>query len=163
MAYFERFVAFSLLHEEIDKSIQKIKSEYMSRFGLHSSDAILLAMLDQHPEGLTAAALARACGVDRAIISRALPNLISSGTVTYAEESAKKHSYRAPLGLSDRGRDVVKKMHDLSVLVVKTASGEIPTEELAVFYRVMRTINRNLADHARLLEEETEEKGSTTS
>lgn len=63
MAHFERFVAFTLLHEEIGKSIQRIKTEYMQQFGLRSGDALFLAILARHPEGLSAAALARECGV----------------------------------------------------------------------------------------------------
>lgn len=148
MAHFERFVAFTLLHEEIGKSIQRIKTEYMQQFGLRSGDALFLAILARHPEGLSAAALARECGVDKAVISRALPVLLSSGAVTLGDGAAEKHAYRARLCLSECGREIVEKMRTYSVSAVKTASTGISTEDLAVFYRVLRTINQNLTEHA---------------
>ena len=144
MAHFERFVAYTLLHEEIGKNIQRIKTEYMQRFGLRSGDALFLAILARHPEGLTAAALARECGVDKAVISRALPTLLSSGAVTYGDGMAEKHAYRARLCLSERGREIVAEMRTYSVTAVKSASTGISPEDLAVFYRVLRTINQNL-------------------
>lgn len=157
MAHFERFVAFSLLHEEIGKSIQRIKTEYMQRFGLRSGDALFLAMLDRYPDGMTAAALARACGVDKAVISRALPTLLSSGAVVYADAAAKSHGYRARLCLSERGREIVKEMRASSVSAVKTASDGIAGEEIAVFYRVLRAINQNLSEYTVPRSEEGEE------
>ena len=159
MLPFERFVAFTLLHEEIDKNLLRIKSEYMCRFGLRSSDALLLAILCSHPEGLTAATLAKKCGVDRAVISRALPDLIASGAVRYADGAETKRSYRARLALTEEGMAIITKMVDLSALVVGEASAEVSSEDLATFYRVLRTINQNLTAHAQRLEAASLEKG----
>ena len=159
MQQFERFVAFTLLHDEIGKSLQKIKTEYMCRFGLRSSDALFLAILCSHPEGLTAAALAKACGVDRAVISRALPDLLASGAVSYAEGQASSRGYRARLLLTERGKQVITEMTELSALVVGEASKEVPAEDLATFYRVLRTIDRNLTAHAHKLETSAAEEG----
>lgn len=152
MSHFERFITFTLLHEEIGKSLQKIKTEYMCRFGLRSSDALFLAILREHPEGLTAAALAKKCGVDRAVISRALPDLLASGTVCYAEGTVPRRSYRARLFLSEKGVRIINEMTELSVVVVGAASSEVPREDLATFYRVLQTIKNNLADHAQKLD-----------
>lgn len=156
MAHFERFVAFSLLHEEIGKSILRIKTEYMQRFGLRSTDALFLAMLDRHPEGMTAAALARECGVDKAVVSRALPTLLSSGAVVYADGAENRHGYRARLCLSARGEEIVREMQAFSVSAVKAASKGIAGEEIAVFYRVLRAINQNLKEHTVPEDEEGE-------
>ena len=79
MADLERFVAFSMLTEESGKSMQRIKSAYMQALGLHSGDALILAVLGKHGEGLSSAALARACHLDRAAVSRALPHLLEGG------------------------------------------------------------------------------------
>ena len=156
MAHFERFVAFTLLHEEIGKSIQRIKTEYMQKFGLRSGDALFLAILFHHPEGLTAAALARACGVDKAVISRALPVLLSSGAVAYADDTAEKHNYRARVSLTERGRAIVEAMRAYSVSAVKAASADVAPEDIALFYRVLRTINQNLKGHTALADGEGE-------
>ena len=161
MADFERFVAFTLLHEEIGKSIQKIKTEYMGRFGLRSGDAMTLAILDRHPDGLTAAEIARKCGVDKAVISRALPDLLSSGSVMYTDGSSVKRNYRARLRLSPQGEQIVAEMNRFSVETVRASSGDIPDADMITFYRVMRTINKNLSSHARLLENEPHRKGDS--
>ena len=161
MVHFERFVAFTLLHEEIGKSLQKIKSEYMCRFGLRSTDALILAILFAHPDGLSAAALAKECGVDRSVISRALPALLSSGAVAYTEAGNRRRSYRAPLLLTETGTRIITEMNEASVRIVGAASAGVSPEELTVFYRVMRTINKNLADHAEEPEADTSEKGAS--
>ena len=159
MLPFERFVSFTLLHEEIYKNLQRIKTEYMCRFGLRSSDALPLAILCSHPEGLTAAALAKKCGVDRAVISRALPDLITSGAVRYADGAEARRGYRARLLLTERGMAIITEMVEFSALVVGEASGEVPAEKMTVFYDVLRTINQNLAAHAQKLEASAVEEG----
>ena len=158
---FKRFVAFTLLHEEIGKSIQKIKNESMSRFGLRSGDALTLVMLSQHPDGLSAAELARKCGVDKAVVSRALPALLASGAVVYTGAFAGKRGYRARISLSPKGEEIVAQMREYSVTSFKISSGELSNEELATFYRVMRTVNRNLTTYARALDEESRKKGDS--
>lgn len=158
---FKRFVAFTLLHEEIGKSIQKIKTEYMGRFGLRSGDALTLVTLAQHPEGLTAAELARKCGVDKAVISRALPTLISSGAVVHSDTGTGKHSYRARILLSQRGEEIVAQMREYAVASFQISSGDFSVEELTTFYRVMRTLNRNLTAYVLSLDEKSHEKGDS--
>ena len=131
----------------------------MSALGLHSSDAILLAVLSHHEEGLTAAALARECKVDRAAVSRALPALLDADILAYAEPGqTQKRNYRSSLVLTPKGIETVKKMQDFTVDTVKRTSDDIPSEELATFYRVFRKLEKRLADHASALEENTEER-----
>lgn len=158
MAYLERFVAFSLLNEESSKSLQRIKSAYMRTLGLHSGDAMLLAVLSEHEEGLSAAALSRACKLDRAAISRALPALLAEGVIAYADGHAQKRNYRSCLILTDKGKEQVKKIQVFTADTVRRTSEDIESEELATFYRVFRTIERRLADHAAALENAGEER-----
>ena len=158
MAYLERFVAFSILTEESGKSLQRIKAEYMKALGLHSTDALFLAVLHRHPEGLTAADLARACKVDRAVVSRSLPTLLSQGAVAYKEAPTEGRTYRSPLVLTEKGCDTVAKMRTFTVDTVRHTSADITNEELAVFYRTFRKIERRLAAHAEELEEKAQER-----
>ena len=160
MACFERFVAFSLLNEEIAKSMQKIRTSYMGRFGLRSGDAICLAMLERHPEGLSAAALAKACKVDRAVISRTVPLLMEEGMVSCYAPAEKKRGYRTLLFLTEKGRIVVKEMHEFAVETVRCASDGLSGDELAAFYRAFRTIERNLDNYAEQLETSADGKGT---
>ncbi|MBE6656578.1 MAG: winged helix-turn-helix transcriptional regulator [Ruminococcaceae bacterium] len=158
MAYLKRFVAFSMLNEESSKSLQRIKSAYMSSLGLHSGDAILLAVLNEHREGLSAAALSRACKLDRAAISRALPSLLSQGVISYSEPQVQGRNYRSLLVLTEKGVQTVKKMRAFTIDTVCRTSDDIGSEELATFYRVFRKLERRLAEHARTLEEKNGKK-----
>lgn len=160
MVHFERFVIFTLLHEEIGKSLQRIKSEYMCRFGLRSTDALILAILYAHPDGLTAAALAKECGVDRAMISRALPAIIASGAVCYAQET-RGRSYRTPILLTDKGKRIITEMNEASVRIVGAASAGVSDEELTTFYSVLHTINKNLAEQIEEPVSDSQEKGAS--
>lgn len=158
MAHLKRFVAFSMLNEESSKNMQRIKAAYMGTLGLHSGDAMLLAVLSRHEDGLSASELARACKLDKAAISRALPPLLEKGEVAYREPHTGKRSYRSRLILTEKGRETVKKMNAFTVDTVKRTSEDIPSEELATFYSVFRKIERRLAEHAAALEEKTEER-----
>ena len=160
MVHFERFVVFTLLHEEIGKSLQRIKSEYMCRFGLRSTDALILAILYAHPDGLTAAALAKECGVDRAMISRALPALIASGVVCYAQVS-RGRGYRTPILLTDKGKRIITEMNEASVRIVGAASAGVSEEDLTTFYSVLHTINQNLAEQIEEPVTDSQEKGAS--
>ena len=158
MAHLERFVAFSMLCEESSKSLQRIKTAYMAALGLHSSAALLLAVLSRHPEGLTSAALSRACKLDRAAISRALPTLLAEGVVSYEDEQPQKRNYRSRLLLTEKGVEAVKRIQSFTVDAVRHISGDIDNEELTVFYRVFRTLEKRLSDHAKELEGTGEER-----
>lgn len=155
MANLERFVAFSMLTEESSKSMQRIKAAYMKTLGLHSGDAILLAVLSRNVGGLSAAELARACKLDRAAVSRALPALLSSGVISYFEPQPQKRNYRSRLILTEKGVATVKKMHDFTIDTVHRTSDDIPIEEIATFYRVFRTLEKRLGEHADALEDKT--------
>ena len=158
MAYLERFVAFSMLTEESSKSMQRIKTAYMKTLGLHSGDAILLAVLCHHADGLSASELARACKLDRAAISRALPALLSKGVIEYLEPHPQKRNYKSKLVLTERGMDAVNQMHDFTIDTVRRTSDDISVEEIATFYRVFRTLEKRLNEHAQALEDASEER-----
>ena len=49
-------------------------------------------------------------------------------------------------------------MNAFTVDTVRRTSLDIPSEELAVFYRVFRRLEKRLAEHARELEEKNEER-----
>lgn len=158
MAHLERFVAFSMLCEESCKSLQRIKAAYMNKLGLQSGAALLLAVLCRHKDGLSAAALARACKLDRAAVSRAIPPLLEKGVIAYREEHPEKRNYRSPLVITEVGARTVEQIHRYTVDAVRRISGDIEGEELAAFYRVFRTLERRLSEHEEELERASEER-----
>ena len=156
MAILERFVAFSMLTEESSKSMQRIKAAYMGTLGLYSGDALFLAVLEKHPAGLSATALARECKLDKAAVSRALPHLLAAEVIAYAQAPVQGRSYRSPILLTPKGHDVLAKMDLFTADTVCHTSDDIPSEDLETFYRVFRTLESRLSDHAKLLEESGE-------
>lgn len=154
MAHIERFVAFSILNENIGKSLQKIKAEYMMQeFGLHSSDVLCLVILRDKEAGLSAAELARACKVDRSVISRAVPTLLDRGVIRYKDASGGGRNYRTPLVLTEAGVRMTDEIQAFTVESIKTISGDVDPDELACFYRVFRKLDRSLAEYAEKLEQ----------
>ena len=157
MAYFDRFVAFTTMIDDIGKSIQKIKTDRMERFGLQSTDALCLAVLSRRPEGLSLTALAAACRLDKAAVSRAMHRLFESGNVAY-RESATKNTYRAPLVLTDKGKAVVDAMRELAADAVTHASADVSPESLEILYTSLEQIRKSLARYASELEQGAQDK-----
>ena len=64
------FETFSLSIEQIGKNIRKYKDGQAAELGLRGIHVMLLHQLSKSKAGMTAAGLSRACGVNRAFISR---------------------------------------------------------------------------------------------
>jgi DNA-binding MarR family transcriptional regulator len=150
MVDLDRYILFTGYIEEIYKSVQKIKAERMSAFGLRSTDTTVIAMLSQHPEGLTATELAAKCKVDKAVVSRSVKMLFEAGAVKYASDGKK--NYRSRLMLDERGMEIALAMSSMARDAVAAANEGIAPEELQSFYKVLSTFNRNLKEHAKGIE-----------
>lgn len=153
MAYFDRFVAFTTMIDDIGKSIQKIKTDRMERFGLQSTDALCLAVLSRREEGLSLTALATACCLDKAAVSRAVHRLCESGAVTY-REGAGKNTYRAPLVLTEQGKRIVQEMHEYAADAVQHASANVSPELLTAVYEGLEQIRKDLSLYAREIDKD---------
>ena len=147
MAYFDRFVTFTTLNDDICKLMQKIKADRMERFGLQSTDALCLAVLSRESDGLSLTALATVCRLDKAAVSRAVHRLCERGAVAYRD--AAKSNYRAPLILTQAGEQIVQEMQEYVEHAVRRASDEVAPERLTVMYEVLEQIRQNLADYTR--------------
>ena len=79
--YLDRFIRFVLEVEKLDKAVQRTKNICMAQFGLRGGHVMCLCQLLRHPAGLTAAALARQCKVDRACVSRIVGELTDAGCI----------------------------------------------------------------------------------
>ena len=72
----ENAIIFSSTIEEIQKNIQRLKTQSMRQAGLGISDMSCLMMLKKHPEGLSSTELSRHCHLDKALISRTVQKLL---------------------------------------------------------------------------------------
>lgn len=141
--YAERFREFSGLVSRAEKALQRVKTENVKDYGLRGVHVSCLLALHERPEGLTATELASVCGVDRAQISRVTAELRGLDLVCEASPGPRRR-YRGALELTDEGRAAAAEMAGIVDEKLQRVSGDIPPEELTVFYRVFGAIVERL-------------------
>ena len=150
----QRFETFVTNITSIYRSIQKLKSQEMASLGLKGTHVMCLFQLRQHPEGLTSTQLAQLCEEDKAAISRALTELRERG-LTSVEETPGQRRYRAPVTLTEAGREVTHQMDRKILGAVRQGAQGYTAEERDTFYRVLLQIAENLQGAAASGEETT--------
>ena len=141
--YAERFREFSGLVSRAEKALQRVKTENVKDYGLRGVHVSCLLALHERPEGLTATELASVCGVDRAQISRVTAELRGLDLVCEASPGPRRR-YRGALELTEEGRAAAAAMAGIVDEKLQRVSGDIPPEELTVFYRVFGAIVERL-------------------
>ena len=141
--YAERFRDFSGLVSRAEKALQRVKTENVKDYGLRGVHVSCLLALHERPEGLTATELASVCGVDRAQISRVTAELRGLDLVCEASPGPRRR-YRGALELTEEGRAAAAEMAGIVDEKLQRVSGDIPPEELTVFYRVFGAIVERL-------------------
>ena len=137
----DRFEDFSNLVGAALKSLHKIKNHGMEPYGLGSTHTLCLKRLNAVPEGLTRTELASECEIDKAQISRLVGELTEKG---YVCETSKGRGYRKKLVLTDNGRYVAEEIDAKVGRILSYVSGDIPKDELEIFYNTFETICENL-------------------
>ena len=131
----DRFIRLSISLARLQKVIQRIKASGMSRIELKAGHTLVLCRLAAAPEGLHFSELTERCGLDPAMISRVLAELVRSGLVEKRAESGK---YNALYLLTNAG-------HDRAARVGAVVADEgIDPDDLATFYKVLDQLTRNL-------------------
>ncbi len=137
----ERFETFTVLIAKISRNVRRIKNEQMAEYGLRSAHISCLYYLYTF-DLLTATDLCERCEEDKATISRALDFLEEKGFITCETKSAKR--YKSPLLLTERGREVGRKISEKIDRVLDAVSVGLTDEERAEFYRSLTIISDNL-------------------
>ena len=138
----ERFEAFTTLISGINHSIRKLKTEIMAEFDLKSTHLYCLYHLYK-ANALTAKELCDMCSEDKALISRTLKSLEERGYISKGESEKR---YRAPLVLTERGREVAARVCEYADAYFGIAGGELSDEERKVLYKSLRIINERLIE-----------------
>ena len=115
----DRFQKFTLIITEINRAINKIKSEEMARFNLKGTHVSCLYYLYINGT-LTAKELTDICQEDKAAVSRSLDYLEKNGYI-YCDSKAQKR-YKSPLKLTEKGYEVGSAMSDIITDIVKEAN-----------------------------------------
>lgn len=136
------FEIFSSLMNHAAKSIHRIKAAHMRKYQLSAAHTTCLCRLAEAGDsGLTQVQLSTLDGMDRAHVSRILRELRLRGYVTVLEQSRRyKHRY----ALTPAGQEVFQDIHAVIRDVSQFVRGQIPDEELQVFYRTLYAIVQNL-------------------
>ncbi|MGN1095719.1 MAG: MarR family winged helix-turn-helix transcriptional regulator [Eubacteriales bacterium] len=137
----ERFETFTVLIAKISRNIKKIKNREMAEYGLRSPHISCLYYLYSSGD-LTATELSERCEEDKATISRSLDYLENSGYLTCDSKFAKR--YKSPFILTEKGKEVGKKIFDKVNRVLNEVSIGLTEEERISFYRSLNIISENL-------------------
>ena len=131
----DRFIRLSISLARLQKVIQRIKASGMSRIELKAGHTLVLS------EGLHFSELTERCGLDPAMISRVLAELVRSGLVEKRAESGK---YNALYLLTNAGHDRAARVGAVVADVERRADEGIDPDDLATFYKVLDQLTRNL-------------------
>lgn len=152
----ERFASFYLLISGIYKEIQRIESHRIKEMELKSVHVLWLYLLQKHPEGLSAAELARRGDIDRSLVSREIGMLVKRGYLT-ASSSGCKRKYNWKLALTEKGSAVAKKISEIAMDVQTFVDRGLSMAELSSFYRVLEHISVNMAQYLPIRPQQAEQ------
>ena len=136
-----RFELFDGLIAAAGKTLQRIKTNKMEKYGLGSTHTTCLCKLGKAGNtGVTQKELTEQEGIDRAQVSRILRDLEQKELVKTEGGSAYKKKYC----LTEKGFAVAKEIGDIILEINQYVSEEFSGEEIQVFYSVLCRINDNL-------------------
>lgn len=128
----DRFDRFCSLTCGAVKSIQKLKSRYMTHFGLTSAHTMCIRHLSTRPDGLTRMELTDICDIDKAQISRTVNELCAKGYITETENES--NNYRKRLKLTSLGKDTAEEINKAIKEIHAFVSNDFDEEQLLNFY-----------------------------
>lgn len=137
----DRFRKFTLLFSEINRCINKIKTEEMARFDLKGAHVSCLYYLYMNEE-LTAKELCDICQEDKAAVSRSIDYLEKQGYL-YCESKAQKR-YKSPLKLTEKGVEAGRQVAEKITGVLNEATADISEWDLAAMYHSLYSISDKL-------------------
>lgn len=137
-----RFERFSYAISEISRLWHRIAGEEMGKYGLKGSYSVYFTTLYRYSAGLTAAQLVDLCSRDKADVSRAMALLEKKGLIARADPEGK--AYRAPLVLTQEGRQIASHINSRAEAAVEMASRGLPEEKRVIFYEALELITANL-------------------
>ena len=135
-----RFETFSVSVFRITRCWQEIAAAEMRRYGLKSSCALYLTTLLSREEAVSAAELCCLCGRDKADVSRSVAAMMEKGLL----EPKQGRQYRAPLVLTEQGREVARQINGKAAEAVSLAGSGLSDSDREAFYRALELISGNL-------------------
>jgi DNA-binding MarR family transcriptional regulator len=137
----EHFEQFRNLISGIHWNIEKLKSKWTAPLGMKSVHIFWVYLLKNHPEGLTAAELARLSQTNRSLVSREVQNLMNLGYV--CAENERKNNYGLKLKLTPAGIEAAQTIAETSLKIQNQVSAGIPEADLLTLYRTLEILMEN--------------------
>ena len=139
----DSFERFGQMLSNASKSLYRLKSRYMSKYGLSSTHTVCLRKLYENPQGLTKSEIADTCEIDKAQITRIIGELIDKN---YVESDSSKKTYNRKFVLTEIGKNITDEINDAVASIVEFVDLDIPREDIEHFYAVFEKINKKLRD-----------------
>lgn len=146
-----RFEQFTSLILRINRSVQRIKSKEMAKFGLTGVHANCLYYLGTSDGGMSQKELTTACREDKAYMSRAIAELIKLGIVEHVSDGDKK--YKSSIMLTDYGKEIAAATCVAVDRAVCAGSEGLTDADRATIYHCLETVNKNLEKYDVTIEE----------
>lgn len=137
-----RFEQFTSLILRINRSVQRIKSEEMAKFGLTGVHANCLYYLGTSEHGMSQKELTCACREDKAYMSRAIAELIKLGIVEHGNDGEKK--YKSTITLTEYGKKIAAQTCIAVDKAVCAGSEGLTDADRITLYRCLETVSVNL-------------------
>lgn len=137
----DKYIRLSHKISQFNKLTQRLKLSGMSQFNLKGEQTLIMALLLNHPEGITFKQLQFESQLDRAYISRNLKLLREMDLI---EKSGTEKQKNSLFKLSPEG---IKTASEIAVQIQKVeeqADLNISEKDLEIFYKVLNQINDNL-------------------
>ncbi len=139
----DSFERFAQMLSNATKSLYRLKSRYMSKYGLSSTHTAFLRKLYENGDGLTKSEISDGCGIDKAQTTRIMGELIAKN---YVVDDSSEKTYNRKFFLTDAGRKITEEINQMVDDVVKYVNLDIPREDIERFYSVFEAINKKLKE-----------------
>ncbi len=137
----DSFERFAQMLSTASKSIFRLKSKCMSKYGLSSTHTLCLRSLYENAEGMTKSEIADFCDIDKAQITRIMSELVENN---YVRSDMSGRTYNRKFFLTEQGLRITEEINATVEAVVKYVNADIPKEDIEHFYSVFETINKKL-------------------
>lgn len=139
-----RFLVFYQSFDKIVKNIKKVEMSYMREYGLRSVHMGCLLYIKQSERGMTVTELAKACKLDKALISRTLRELTVAGFV-YTDANGEDKTYNKKYLLTEKSEKITTDINNDIAAYITAARGDTPEEDIKTFYRVLASFENNIS------------------
>lgn len=93
---------------------------------------------------MTVTELARACGVNKAFVSRVTSELLEKNYIS--REKKSEHTYNVKYLLAEKGQKITDRINEKLNDVFKNIDKDITPEKLAVFNEVLAILDKNIEE-----------------